>query len=71
MAWKLSILSPVVSSSTLITEASMSRRTHSLLALVLVLVALTAACAESMAPDTSSELRADQMCDRTSNGTCL
>jgi hypothetical protein len=49
----------------------MSRRTPSLLALVLVLVALTAACAESMAPDTSSEMRADQVCDRNSSGTCL
>ncbi len=49
----------------------MSRRTPSFLALVLVLVALTAACAESMAPEPASELRADQVCDRNSSGTCL
>jgi len=49
----------------------MSRRTPSFLVLVLVLVGLTAACAESMAPEPASELRAEQVCDRQSNGTCL
>jgi hypothetical protein len=61
-----------MSSSTLIPEANMSRRTHSFLALVVVVVALTAvACAEPMAPEPASELRADQFCDRNSSGTCL
>jgi len=49
----------------------MSRRTPSILALVLVVVALTAACADATAPEPASELRADQVCDRNSNGTCL
>ncbi len=48
----------------------MSRRTPSFLVLVLVLVGLTAACADSMAPEPPSEIRA-QVCDRNSNGTCL
>jgi hypothetical protein len=49
----------------------MSRRTSSFLALVFALVAITAGCAESMAPEPASELRAEQVCDRQSNGTCL
>ena len=49
----------------------MSRRTPSLLALVLLVVALTAACAESMAPEPAAELRADVVCDRNSSGTCI
>jgi predicted component of type VI protein secretion system len=49
----------------------MSRRTPSLLALVLLVVALTAACAESIAPEPAAELRADVVCERNSNGTCL
>ena len=60
-----------MTSFTHIPEASMSRRTPSFLVLVLVLVGLTAACAESMAPEPASELRAEQVCDRQSNGTCL
>ena len=49
----------------------MSRRTPSFLVLALVLVGLTAACAESTAPEPAPDLRAETVCERNSNGTCL
>jgi outer membrane lipoprotein-sorting protein len=49
----------------------MSRRIHSLVALALVLIALAAAaCAESTAPPSGSQVSADILCDYTSNPTC-
>ena len=49
----------------------MSRRIHSLVALVLVAFALTAAaCADSTAPQAGSQVSADNTCDYTSNPTC-
>jgi hypothetical protein len=49
----------------------MSRRIHSLVALALVAFALTAAaCAESTAPPSGSQVSADNTCDWSSGGTC-
>lgn len=49
----------------------MSRRIHSLVALALVAFALTAAaCAESTAPQSGSQVSADNTCDWTNGSTC-
>lgn len=49
----------------------MSRRTPALLALIFVAFAMAAsACAESTAPSPSQNVKADAVCDWTSNNTC-
>jgi outer membrane lipoprotein-sorting protein len=49
----------------------MSRRIHSLVALALVVFALAAAaCAESTAPQSGSQVSADNTCDYQHGGTC-
>jgi hypothetical protein len=49
----------------------MARRIHALFALALVTFALAAAaCADSTAPQSGSQVSADNTCDWTSGGTC-
>lgn len=49
----------------------MSRRTHTLLVLLMTSFALAAAaCAESTAPQSGPQVRADGTCDWSSGSTC-
>jgi len=49
----------------------MARRIHALFALALVTFALSAAaCADSTAPETNSNVRANSGCDWQSGSTC-